>query len=1691
MKKRIVTGIGLFIGLLCGPTALANPQGPQVINGQVIFEHPDAQNLNIHNSPNAIINWQSFGINPDEATRFIQQSTSSAVLNRVVGQDPSAILGQLLSNGRVFLINANGIVFGPDSVVDTAGLIASTLNITDEDFINGNLKFAAGANAGAIDNKGYIKTGKGGNIALIAPNIKNSGIIETQGGNLILAAGEKVTIASFDSGDVLFEVQAPEHEAINLGKMIANGGAARVFAGTIKHSGDISADSISVDATGNVQLVAKSDIDIAPEATVTANGPSGGNIHIESQQGTAWVKGTVEAAGSAEKGGSVKVLGEQVAVYERARIDVSGPKGGGSALIGGDIKGENPNVRNAKAVFVGSDAEVKADALDTGDGGKVVVYADDATRIHGRLSARGGARGGDGGFIETSGKKTFEITTTPDISAPKGKAGEWLIDPNNLDIVAGSGATNVTNQPPDFATTDDNAQLGVDLITGAMTGGATVTVTTETGRANTQDGDINVNATIDLENTVGTNTLQLNAHNNINLNQPILDSAPGGQSLNLVLNADRDFSAVGDVNVRTDWIDLGGGSLDANYVNIGQTTNINADINVSNLNVSAGITATVNGNIDVFSRLIVDDATLTGSGDITLTPESVLSFNGVIAGDGSLSTGFITFIDLADLRAATLGGNRVWDNFGDIFFSVDAANDFTIDAGARLINHGQFWIEDALNGADILGGGTFDNPGTLVKSTPTETQIDPIFNNTGIVDVLAGSLRLDNGGTDTGAYHLAGGTALQFNSGTRIAGAGASINPLNPGDQGTLRLAGGTWQIDTGLILPTGITFDFDSGTLAGSGGITVANLAFDSNGVRTLNGATLNVNDFILSQGTLQAEAGAVNAAGISRVDAGATLGLNGATFNITSDFLVDGTLNLTSGMIMGAKLVIGSTGAMRTAGAGSFGFAGFINDGLVELNAGDLALTNPFPPVTHQGDFVVAAGRTLTFDGLPETINGSVTGVGNLVNRTDLTIDVLNIGGLASLEAESSLTLVQDSQTNGLSVTSGSQLHLNGDLTVNGTAQFQFGDIFGPGSLNTNGESIVDNLNLDGVTWNNNGTANFDSTATAFAVLGLFNNAIVNNQAGATLRVNTEAFIQGSGQFIQNGGLLVDGGSLILANNGGAFSGDVTVAAGRSLLIAEGEYSWFGGTLSGTGVIDGAGASEFNIAGAATKILDGPTLNVNDFVLSQGTLDAAGGTVNATGQSRVDAGATLGLNGATFNIATDLLVDGTLNLTSGIIMGAKLIIGSTGAMRTAGAGSFGFAGFINDGLVELNAGDLALTSPEIVAHQGDFVVAAGRTLTFDGLPQTVSGSVTGTGNLVNRTALTLNAMNIGNLALDNAVLTLNQPSSVGGLTLMDSTLAGAALTTTGTANIGGFENTIESTLLTLGSTTVAGSMVLNGSIGNLGTLAWMDGGISGNGSFDNQGTFNLQTGGGFAPQFTNSGTLNSSISGNNSAFGGLFTNTGNVLITESTIGFMNGYVQSAGITQLNNGAITTTPSDFSLNGGLLSGTGTVNGNVLNNAGRIAAGFSPGQITIGGNYTQGPAGVLAIEIGGTSIPGVDFDALNITGSANLNGTLIIEFFGGFTTSSGATIPFLNYQNASGAFATVLAPVGFFSSIVDQGAFAEVTIIPQSLLNIAEISNSGIDAILALQEPIDMFLGEQLGGLDTGPAGKKSNLLCR
>lgn len=617
--------------------ASANPTGPSVVSGAATFQQPNASTLSITNAPGTVINWQGFSIGAGEVTRFIQQSSSSAVLNRVVGGDMSQIYGQLLSNGRVFLVNPGGILMGPGAVVDTAGFVASTLNMVDADFLAGKLKFQGDGNAGSIVNQGWIRTGYGGQVVLIAPHIQNTGLIHTPGGELILAAGQKLSIASLDHEGVQFEVQAPTDSVVNVGKLLADGGAVGVFAGSLKHSGEIRANALVYDQAGRVVLQAAHEIQLLAGSTTSADGGIGGGVTVQATGGLARVAGTVSAQGSAGKGGDIKVLGESVALVDAAALDASGRTGGGQIRVGGDFQGANATVQNASSTLVGTGSSLRADAAQSGDGGRVIVWSDDKTQFYGSLSARGGPEGGDGGFAEVSGKQNLVFAGSAQLGAPKGKLGSLLLDPLDLYVDAAGGlipdivdentdfpANAATVSPETLANIVGNVTLyasrymringAIDLTT---TVGGTPTATpgkTLTATVGTWPDTVTPLASTDpLNLSVGTVPNQLDIGAGITTaNGAVSLTAPRIQS------------------VAASTIATAGGAVSLSAAGAIQASSLAIDAGSGAVTVAAGTDSAA-------SNRFLQLGAVTGNGFTATAPDSIQLFGDVLTGGGAVS----------------------------------------------------------------------------------------------------------------------------------------------------------------------------------------------------------------------------------------------------------------------------------------------------------------------------------------------------------------------------------------------------------------------------------------------------------------------------------------------------------------------------------------------------------------------------------------------------------------------------------------------------------------------------------------------------------------------------------------------------------------------------------------------------------------------------------------------------------------------------------------------------------------------------------------------------------------------------------------------------------------------------------------------------------------------------------------------
>ena len=182
------------------PAANQLPTGGQIVSGSAHIHQSGSQMQIQQGSQKAIIDWTSFNIGKNASVTFQQNNASAIALNRVTAGDASHIHGQLNANGQVWLINPNGIVFGQGSQVDVGGLVASTMNITNADFNNGNYTFTRNGATGSITNQGELTAKDGGSIALLAPTVSNDGILRAQLGTVALAAGDKITLQAGANG---------------------------------------------------------------------------------------------------------------------------------------------------------------------------------------------------------------------------------------------------------------------------------------------------------------------------------------------------------------------------------------------------------------------------------------------------------------------------------------------------------------------------------------------------------------------------------------------------------------------------------------------------------------------------------------------------------------------------------------------------------------------------------------------------------------------------------------------------------------------------------------------------------------------------------------------------------------------------------------------------------------------------------------------------------------------------------------------------------------------------------------------------------------------------------------------------------------------------------------------------------------------------------------------------------------------------------------------------------------------------------------------------------------------------------------------------------------------------------------------------------------------------------------------------
>ncbi|PRL95042.1 Heme/hemopexin-binding protein precursor [Haemophilus influenzae] len=473
LALKPLSAILLSLGVTSIPQSVlaSGLQGMDVVHGTATMQ-VDGNKTIIRNSVDAIINWKQFNINQNEMVQFLQENNNSAVFNRVTSNQISQLKGILDSNGQVFLINPNGITIGKDAIINTNGFTASTLDISNENIKahNFTLEQTKDKALAEIVNHGLITVGKDGSVNLIGGKVKNEGVVSVNGGSISLLAGQKITISDIANPTITYSIAAPENEAVNLGNIFTKGGKINVRAANIRNQGKLSADSVSKDKSGNIVLSAK--------------------------EGEAEIGGVISAQNQQAKGGKLMITGDKVTLKTGAVIDLSG-KQGGETYLGGDERGEGKNgIQLAKKTTLEKGSTINVSGKEKG--GRAIVWGDVAL-IDGNINAQGSDIVKTGGFVETSG---HDLSIGDDATV---YAKEWLLDPENVNIVEGNNIENdlvVRGDSIEKKNESTKRDIKSGSIKKALESGATVNIS----------ADKKINVTTDI--SLGGGTLILNTKNN-------------------------------------------------------------------------------------------------------------------------------------------------------------------------------------------------------------------------------------------------------------------------------------------------------------------------------------------------------------------------------------------------------------------------------------------------------------------------------------------------------------------------------------------------------------------------------------------------------------------------------------------------------------------------------------------------------------------------------------------------------------------------------------------------------------------------------------------------------------------------------------------------------------------------------------------------------------------------------------------------------------------------------------------------------------------------------------------------------------------------------------------------------------------------------------------------------------------------
>jgi filamentous hemagglutinin family protein len=1293
------------------PTTL--PTGGVVSSGSATIAHAATAVLDIdQTTERAVIDWNTFNLGSAAQVDFVQPNSNAATLNRVLDSNPSQIFGKITATGQIFLSNPNGVYFGKSASVDVGSLAATTNSIGDVDFMADKITLTRNGATGSVVNDGSLHAGIGGYVALLAPNVRNSGVVVAHMGTVVLAAGDSITL-NFDGSHLAGITAQPATIAAlveNKSAVIAPGGLIilsaqaldRLQGGVVKNSGALEATGMSA-AGGRIVLEANT-VEQTTAGTLDAAGASGGSVQINASQGIT-LSGTVSAAaagsgtgvlpgrggsialmsgndvtlqdavldvsGSAGgghidirggdqaaasptraptvslqdgttlrasstlgQGGNVTMTADHVGLFDTATIDASGATGGGDVFIGGGFHGKNSSIADAQQVVVASTVKIDASATHAGTGGNVAVWSDVQTSFGGSISARGGAASGAGGFVEVSSTGNLNFLGTVDAKAAHGTAGTLLLDPTNIIVATGGGATLTTGQLTFAANVGADSTIDPGTITTLTNAGTAVTLQasndlTINNSIITSGGGVGGALVFQAGRSIAVNASVISNNGNISFiaNDPGASTTYRAGGVATFANNSVIDAGSGNVSITMDAYTFAGatsGTVSAGHIagaalsitQRGPTTGATSGaIDLGETNLTGNLTISANSDRNVTNALgtsgtageVVVRGTATigvGTGSVAINgPNTDFNIIGLTAGN----------VTLNDTNAVQFGATNVSGTLTETSIGPIASTGSVQAAGLATFtsNNGGFGYADPYisltNAANHFGGG-------LVLSVPNR---GATLTGGYAVIVDSGAITLNQSNTATSLQINAGGATVLGATGATLAGTNITVSTS------TGAITANTTTATTGSVSLSTSSGAVTTGTTTAGGSFTVAGTGAVSLGTSTV-GVDLSVNTNAAITST-----GALTVSRQTTLTAGSTndITLNNANNDFSSMYIVSAN-NAT---------LVDKTGINFGAYCGCGGFNSHIYGNLMLTAGGDISQTGQsggdgYSAITVGGATTFtasAATQTNLYLGSTDPFSGNAGESNVFTGGVTLARTNTSTGGFSSVDVRDAnpsasvltgLTTVGTLSNVSLRYDNAPSVSLPG-MTVTGSLKVNAPNVANTGTTSTNIISQTGPIVVGGITMVQAASTgdivltNAGNDFTQFGVLNGRNTSIVdlnaivlyggsgyNMYTSGALNVTTNGAISDLGNAITVGGAatfnagVANNISLTQPNNW-----NIVAVTGKNVIIQPNSNLILGNsTIAGTLTINSynSGFSLSQVASSAVNMTANGVTTFNSFL-------------------------------------------------------------------------------------------------------------------------------------------------------------------------------------------------------------------------------------------------------------------------------------------------------------------------------------------------------------------------------------------------------------------------------------------------------------------------------------------------------------